>query len=307
VGGYTAGMFHLYTHAFFKALLFLCAGSVIHAVSTNNIWEMGGLHKKMPVTSITFLVAALAISGIFPFAGFWSKDEIFVVLLESGSVKLYYIAVITAFMTAFYMFRLYFLTFAGRPRDSAVYDRAHESPPVMTIPLIILAVFAAAGGLVGIPGQENSIYNFLYYGETPHETHMDKAMAIKSNIIAASGILLALLVYLTRSIKPEGLKKITGGLYTLSKNKFYIDEIYLFVIRALFFTTAEAVKWFDRHVVDGAVNLTAFTARFLGNKLKYTITGRVQNYALTIFIGLIIIIAAFAVYNPEALKILGGR
>ncbi|HDQ26733.1 MAG TPA: NADH-quinone oxidoreductase subunit L [bacterium] len=306
-GGYTAGMFHLFTHAFFKALLFLGAGSVIHAVHTNNIWNMGGLHKKMPVTSITFLVAALAISGIFPLAGFWSKDEILTVLLDSGNKPLYYTASFTAFLTAFYMFRLYLLTFAGKPRDERAYAHAHESPAVMTVPLIILAVLSVSAGWVAIPGMEKNIGTFLYFGEHPHGAPFNMGVAVKSSVIALSGIGLALIMYLFGVLKPDAVRKAAGPLYGLSKNKFYIDEIYLFVIKAVFLRLAEIIKWFDRHVVDGAVNLSAFITRWLGVKLRLSITGRVQDYALFIFCGVIVVIAAFAVYDPEALKMFGGR
>jgi len=303
VSGYTAGMFHLYTHAFFKALLFLCAGSVIHAMHTNNIWEMGGLHKKMPITSITFLIAAFAISGIFPLSGFWSKDEILVNVYESGNKILYYAAVITAFLTAFYMFRLYFVTFTGNLKD----EHAHESPAVMTVPLILLALLSIISGFVGIPGTEKSIYNFLYTGEHPHEVAMNLKIAISSNIVALSGILFAFLIYGLKLIKAETMKKITGPFYVISKNKYFIDEIYLFLIRKIFFAITEFVKWFDRHIVDGAVNLVAFLCRWAGAKLRLTINGNVQSYALIIFSGMILIIAVFAIYNPEALRIFGGR
>ncbi|MCE5300437.1 MAG: NADH-quinone oxidoreductase subunit L [Spirochaetia bacterium] len=306
VGGYTAGMFHLTTHAFFKALLFLGAGSVIHGVHTNNIWDMGGLHKKMPVTSVTFLIAALAISGIFPLAGFWSKDEILVATREAGMPLLYYTALITAFMTAFYMFRLYIVTFLGKEKGEAS-RRAHESPLNMTVPLMILALMSVVAGFAGVPGQENSIYNWLYHGEHPHETHFNMPVAITSTVVAVTGILLAFAVYFFNWIKAENLKKASGPLYALSKNKFYIDEIYLFLIKRCFFTIAEAVKWFDKQVVDGVVNMAAFVMRWSGRALRNTMTGRVQDYALVIFGGAVAAIVAFAIYNPAALQLLGGR
>ncbi len=303
VSGYTAGMFHLYTHAFFKALLFLCAGSVIHAMHTNNIWEMGGLHKKMPVTSITFFIAALAISGIFPLSGFWSKDEILVNVYDSGKKILYYAAVLTAFLTAFYMFRLYFVTFTGDLKD----EHAHESPKVMTVPLILLALLSVVSGFVGIPGAEKSIYNFLFSGEHPHEVSMNMKIAVSSNLVALSGIVLAFIIYGVKIIKPETMKKITGPLYAISKNKYFIDEIYLFLIRKIFISITEFVKWFDRHIVDGIVNLIAFLCRWTGAKLRLTINGDLQNYALIIFSGFVLVVIIFAIYNPDALRLLGGR
>lgn len=306
VGGYTAGMFHLFTHAFFKALLFLGAGSVIHAVHTNDIFKMGGLHKKMPITSITFLIAALAIAGIPPLAGFWSKDEIIVTLHASGNGILYWGAVVTAFMTAFYMFRLWFVTFLGEPRDKHAYDHAHESPLVMTAPLMVLALLAITAGLIGMPWLKENIYTFLYHGH-PHEVHMNWPIAISSTVVAIAGITLAFVMYYVKALKPETMMKVSGPLYKLSKNKWYMDEIYMFLIRKLFFTASEIIKWFDRHVVDGLVNLFAFLTRFGGVKLKYTFTGRVQNYALVVFAGLLAVVLLAAVYNPDLLRIMGGK
>ncbi|MFP4466842.1 MAG: NADH-quinone oxidoreductase subunit L [Candidatus Goldiibacteriota bacterium] len=314
VGGYTAGMFHLFTHAFFKALLFLGAGSVIHSVHTNNIQQMGGLHRKMPVTSITFLIAAFAIAGIPPFAGFWSKDEIMAVIMDSGHAKLYYAAAFTAFLTAFYMFRLYFLAFMGKPRDREVYDRAHESPLVMTVPLMILAVMSVFGGFWGapagtpfLPEMKNSIYAFLYYGSMPHIPHFHMNVALISSGIAVSGILLAVVMYWKKIIDPEKIRKMSGPVYTLLYNKYFIDELYMFIIRNVLFRLSLAVKWFDRHVVDGLVNLSAFACRWGGAKLRKTVTGSLQNYALAAFGGFVVIVAALAIYNPEALRILGGK
>ena len=303
-GGYTAGMFHLTTHAFFKALLFLGAGSVIHAVHTNDIWQTGGLHKKMPITSITMLIATLAIAGIFPLAGFWSKDEILVTLKESGNMLLYYTAVITAFMTAFYMFRLYIVTFMGTQGHHS--EHAHESPLTMTIPLMILAVFAVFAGLVGIPGQEINISKFIFFGEAAKGGEaMDMGVVFTSTIVALSGIALAFIVYFFKLIKAESLKKVSGPIYVLLENKYYIDEIYIFFIKNVFFVVTETVKWFDRNVVDGAVNGVAFLTRWGGDKLRRTTTGSVQTYALVIFSGMIVAIIAFAIYNPEVLKLLG--
>ncbi|MEI7542434.1 MAG: NADH-quinone oxidoreductase subunit L [bacterium] len=308
-GGYTAGMFHLTTHAFFKALLFLGAGSVIHAVHTNDIWETGGLHKKMPITSITMLIATLAISGIFPLAGFWSKDEILVTLHDSGNMLLYYTAIITAFMTAFYMFRLYIVTFLGKQGHHS--EHAHESPLTMTIPLMILAVFSIFAGLVGIPGQEINISKFIFFAGVAgtevlnHAETMNMNIAFTSTIVALSGIALAFIIYFFKFIKAESLKKVSGPIYTILENKYYIDEFYMFLIKNIFFVISEAVKWFDRNIVDGAVNGVAFLTRWGGAKLRRTTTGSLQTYALVIFSGMIIVIVAFAIYNPDALKLLG--
>ncbi len=295
VGGYVAGMFHLYTHAFFKALLFLCAGSVIHAIHSNNIWQMGGLHKKMPVTSITFFIAALAISGIYPLSGFFSKDEILLSVLHSGNNLLYY----SALFTAFYMFRLYFVTFWGTQREE---KKVHESPLAMIVPLIILALLSIFSGFIGIPGKEFSIHNFLFI-EHPEEAHFDFKVAIISNIIALSGILLAYLIYGLKVINADTIRQKSGIIYTILKNKYYIDEFYMFLIKNIYYTLTEVIKWFDRHIVDGAVNLVAFLCRWAGGKLKLTITGRVQNYAMYIVIGVILIVLVIYVYQPDVMNI----
>jgi NADH-quinone oxidoreductase subunit L len=205
-------------------------------------------------------------------------------------------------MTAFYMFRLWIVTFTGELKD----QHAHESPAVMTVPLMILAFMSVTAGLAGMPWLKQNVFTFLYFREL-HEVEFNLGMAVKSNIVAICGIGLAVLIYGMKVIKAETMKKITGPLYTLSKNKFYFDEMYLALINIVFITLTEAVKWFDRHVVDGAVNMVSFLTRWSGIKLRYTMTGRVQNYALIIFSGLIIAIVAFAVYNPDALKIFGGR
>jgi len=307
VGGYTSGMFHLTTHAFFKALLFLGAGSVIHAMHTNDIREMGGLHKKMPITSWTFLIATLAISGIYPLSGFWSKDEILVNILESGHTWLYWVASITAFMTAFYMMRLYLMTFTGEARDKHAYDHAHESPLSMTVPLMLLAVLSVFAGFAGVPGSEKSIYTYLYAGAHPHETHFNMPVAVKSSVIAVAGILLALVMYMFRLIKPETVRKVSGPVYNVLYNKYYVDEFYMFLIKNIFFTASAAIKWFDRHVVDGLVNLSAFLCRWGGAKLRLTITGRVQNYAFVIFAGLIFVVLAFAAFGNVSMFMTGGR
>jgi NADH-quinone oxidoreductase subunit L len=294
-GGYTAGLFHLATHAFFKALLFLGAGSVIHAVHTNDIWQTGGLHKKMPVTSITMLIASLAISGIFPFSGFWSKDEIFSVLKAGGHTGLYLAAVAAAFMTAFYMFRLYFVTFAGAPGEKS--EHAHESPAVMTVPLMVLAFFSVFSGLAALPHAHN-IASFLYFGE-PERAGLNTGIALTSSAVAVSGILLAWLVYSRKALSAASLKAAAGPLYSLLRNKYYVDEIYMFFIRNVFFVLTAAVKWFDRRAVDGLVMATGLGVRRGGDGLRRTVPGTVQSYALAVFGGMAVILLASAWFHPD--------
>ena len=307
LGGYTAGVFHLTTHSAFKALLFLGAGNVIHAANTNIIWKMGGLGKKMPITMITFAIGILAISGIFPFAGFWSKDEILVTALHSGHGILFYAAIATAFMTAFYMARIFFVTFMGSPRTDES-DHSHEMPLTMTVPLMILALVSIFIGLIGIPGAEKNIGAFLASGyDAVHETGINWTIAVSSTVIAVSGFVLAFMIYVTGTINPETLRIKSGFLYKILKNKYYVDEFYLFLINKGFLAVSASIAWFDRHVVDGAVDLAAYIVRESGSRLRVTISGKIEQYALVIFMGMIAVLAGFVIYNPDLLKLFGGR
>lgn len=315
LGGYAAGTFHLYTHAFFKALLFLAAGSVIHAVHTNDIQEMGGLHKKMKITSITFLIASLSISGIFPFSGFWSKDEIFAVAFEGGHYIVLVIGILVAFMTAFYMFRLYFMTFTGKPRDQHAYDHAHESPYNMTVPLMIFAVLSICAGWWGIPWLHTNYASFVFFGH-PHHVEPNIILMLISLVVALSGIGLAYLMYHKRAISPEAMTQRFKPIYTLLFNKYYFDELYMTIIinptywlMEILFKFDQIVidgmvngvgkltllwSWakerFDTYVVDGAVNGLGYMSLSMGRAIRKTQTGQLQTYALVIFLGAVILI-----------------
>ncbi|OQX92098.1 MAG: NADH-quinone oxidoreductase subunit L [candidate division Zixibacteria bacterium 4484_95] len=315
LGGYTAGTFHLYTHAFFKALLFLAAGSVIHAVHTNDIQEMGGLHKKMKITSITFLIASLSISGIFPFSGFWSKDEIFAVAFEGGHYVILVIGILVAFMTAFYMFRLYFMTFTGKPRDQHAYDHAHESPYNMTVPLMIFALLSIFAGWWGIPWLHTNYASFVFFGH-PHHVEPNMILMLISLVVALSGIGLAYLMYYKRAISPETMAQRFKPIYTLLFNKYYFDEIYMAIIinptyrlMEILFKFDQIVidgmvngvgkltllwSWakerFDTYVVDGAVNGVGHLSLATGRAIRKTQTGQLQTYALVIFLGAVVLI-----------------
>lgn len=281
-GGYTAGLFHLATHAFFKALLFLGAGSVIHAVHSNDIRDAGGLHARMPVTSVTMLVASLAIAGVFPLAGFWSKDEILSTLLHSGHTGLYAAALGAAFLTAFYMFRLYIVTFLGEPGARAAH--AHESPAAMTVPLAVLAVFSAFAGLVALPHGTN-FSAFISFGAPEHGA-VDPGVALASSAAALGGIALAFGVYRFRNPAALALRRLALPARELLANKYYIDEIYMFLIRGVFFRLTRAVARFDRAVVDGAVMLSGLAVRRGGESLRLSVTGSLHAYALSAFAGM---------------------
>lgn len=304
LGSITAGMFHLTTHAFFKALLFLGAGSVIHAVHTQDIFEMGGLAKKMKTTTWTFIVGSLALAGIFPLAGFWSKDEILATALNAGEVfglpflgpVFLTIGLLVAFMTAFYMFRLIFVTFFGA--EQAGQD-AHESPGSMTAPLIILSVFAVFAGFIGTPFSDGGFAAWVYYGQ-PHLPVPNYFIMISSTLVAFAGIYLAWLIYGKKAISAEKLATRFSAIHTLLYNKYYIDEAYQWFNENVFLKIADACRWFDRKVVDGIADGFGDGIREMGARLRFIQTGNLQNYALVIFAAVVIIALWLAV------PVLGG-
>jgi NADH-quinone oxidoreductase subunit L len=273
--GYTASLFHLFTHAFFKALLFLAAGAVIHAVHTNEIWQMGGLAKKMPITHLTFLIAMLAIAGIPPLAGFFSKDEILLAALSNQHQGVFLVALIVAGLTAFYMGRLYFVTFWGPTRHETA-KHAHEAPAIMLIPLVILAILSIIAGFFPMA-------NFVHIG-TPLEHHhgINLGIAVPASIVAVVGLAIAAFLYTGQGERRVARLVIKlGHVYVLIKNKFYIDEGYLFVThRIIFHYFSRPIAWFDRHIVDGGVNLSGWITRTSGQLLSYLQTGQVQTYAV---------------------------
>ncbi|MEW6750345.1 MAG: NADH-quinone oxidoreductase subunit L [Candidatus Latescibacterota bacterium] len=271
--GYTASMFHLFTHAFFKALLFLGAGAVIHAVHSNEIWDMGGLARKMPQTHATFLVATLAIAGIFPLAGFFSKDEILAAALQSGHVFIFGVALAVAGLTAFYMFRIYFVTFWGPPQSEHA-QHAHEAPLVMTLPLVVLALLSVVAGWVPMA-------DFVSWGEPMEHHGVDLAIAVPATLVALAGIFAAWFVYAGETDRAARAAAALGAVFRTVKRKFYVDEVYLFVThRVLFAFVARPVAWFDRHVVDGGVNLAGWLTCMSGARARYLQTGQVQTYGV---------------------------
>jgi len=280
--GYTASMFHLFTHAFFKALLFLGAGAVIHAVHTNEIWEMGGLRRKMPITHATFLVATLAIAGIFPLAGFFSKDEILAAAWNSEHYGIFAIGLIVAGLTAFYMFRIYFVTFCGKHRTAAA-GHAHEAPAVMWVPLAILAVLSCVAGFVPMG-------EFVSIGEPlEHEAGIsifglatiEPMIAIPATLVALFGIGMAWYFYAGDTNRAARAAAAFGGVYRTIKQKFYVDEVYLFITKSIVFQfVARPIAWFDRHVVDGGVNVSAGMTKLAGSTFRHAQTGQVQTYGV---------------------------
>lgn len=279
--GYMASMFHLFTHAMFKALLFLGAGAIIHAVHSNEMSHMGGLRKYLPVTHITFLVACLAISGIPPFSGFFSKDEILAAAFMFSPVMGVVMSFIAA-LTAFYMFRLYYNIFWGK--ESTHEHTPHEAPKSMTLPLVFLAAvtlfagFIPFGKFVSSNGQEYII-------------HLDWTVAITSIVVACLSIALATFFYRKANPIPDRLATTFGGLHRAAYRRFYMDELYLFITkRVIFNCISRPLAWFDRHVIDGALNGLAAMSQWVSYNIRGLQSGQVQQYAYVILLGTVFIL-----------------
>ncbi|MDD5507896.1 MAG: NADH-quinone oxidoreductase subunit L [Bacteroidales bacterium] len=282
--GFMASMFHLFTHAMFKALLFLCAGAVIHAVHTNYMNEMGGLRKYLPITHITFLVACLTIAGIPTFAGFFSKDEILAAAWHHNKF-LFFVEYIVAGLTAFYMFRLYFSIFQGK--QAHYHHVPQEAPYVMTIPLMLLALVSVFSGFIP--------FHSLVTSDGLHlDTRIEWGVAIPSVLIAVAGIGVAAVMYRKESALPERMASTFRHLYTWSYHKFYIDEVYLFITKKVIFRyISTPVAWFDRHVVDGTINGIAWVIVSASQKVKGLQSGQLQQYALVFVSGAVLLILVF--------------
>ena len=287
--GYMAGMFHLFTHAMFKALLFLTAGAIIHAVHSNFMKDMGGLHKYMPISSAVFLIAALAISGIPPFAGFFSKDEILTAAFEYNKV-IWFIGFLVAGMTAFYMFRLYFRIFFNKQTDYGDH-KPHEAPFTMAFALVFLGVMTVVAGF--IPFSE-----FISADRLPFHSHIEwgDPLVIGSILMGLSGIALAYFMYYKPTNYPEKVASAMGAGYRWAKDKFYMDELYIFVTHKIIFDkVSKPIAWFDRNVIDGFMNLLGVSVEKSANKIKGVQSGRMQDYAMY-FLGGVIGIVMLIVY-----------
>lgn len=285
----SAGIFHLFTHAFFKALLFLAAGSVIHAVHTQNIHEMGGLSSKMKITTWTFAIGALALSGIPPFSGFWSKDAILTEAYANGHTILFVVGLIAAFFTAFYMSRLFFLVFTGKPRGTHT-GHAHESPAVMTVPLVVLAVLAVVSGFVMTPF--NGWFGEWLTGRTSEEHGSGLVMAL-STIAGLLGLGLGYWLYGARGASRGGDEGNASWLYRLVNRKYYIDELYDVVFVKPLKALGSLLTRFDQYVVDGIVRSCASAVSNLGRIGSRMQNGQVQTYSLVMLLGLVALLVVF--------------
>lgn len=315
VGAFAAGIFHLMTHAFFKALLFLGAGSVMHALAGElDMRRMGALKPHMPRTYWTFLIGTLAISGIFPFAGFFSKDEILWKALVNGGLVFWLIGAAAAFMTATYMFRAVFLTFHGQSRVAPeLRHHLHESPGIMTWPLIILAILSTIGGFIGFPIIEggNKFAEFLapvftlptalqpsQVAAAHHSVSLEIAMMIVSMAIAGLGILLAHRMYIKEPQLPARMAQQFSLSYKLIANKYWVDEIYnFFFVGPLIRLAVFLWRIFDDLIVDGSVNGVAAVIRRSSEIFRRLQTGYVQSYALSILVGVVLIIGYIIYYG----------
>jgi len=296
VGAYAASIFHLATHAVFKALLFLAAGSVIHGLhGEQDLSRMGGLRKQMPLTAATFLVGALANAGIWPLAGFWSKDEILHGAFASGHVVLWAMGVGGAFLTACYMLRAYFLAFEGLPRHEA---HAHESPAIMTGPLLALAVVAALGGLlIGYPPGHGAYHAFVapLFAGGEQGGVAEVALAIVSLAVALAGIGLATQLYLLRPHLADRCAARLPRLHRLLRNKYYVDEIYAaLVVEPIRRGALFLWRGIDEPVIDGSVNGVGELVRLSGLLLRRLQSGYVMGYVVTFLAGVVVILGVLS-------------
>ena len=310
VGAFTSGIFHLMTHAFFKALLFLGAGSVIHALSgEQDLWKMGGLKSHLPRTHLTFLIATLAIAGVFPFAGFFSKDEILYQVWLRGGPVLWGAGVVGAFLTAFYMFRLYFLAFQGPSRvTEEAKHHLHESPSSMTVPLLILAVLSAIGGFIQVPliqgGQNLDAFLEPVFADAAalvpgaHAAHGESAeiwLMLISLAVALVGIFAAYRFYLADPAIPRRLAEQMRGVYRLVFNKYWIDEVYeALIVQPIYRGSVKLWHDFDEVVIDGAVNGVGRQIERGAGLLRQAQVGYVQVYALILTLGTVVVIGYLA-------------
>ena len=322
-GAFSIAIFHLVTHAFFKALLFLGSGSVIHALNDEqDMRQMGGLWRKMPLTYGTFLLGGLALAAVFPLAGFWSKDEILASaflkatapagasLAADHGASIFWlfliVGLVVSLMTAFYTLRMILLTFHGKPRNQELHDHAHESPWVMTLPLGILAVGAVVGGAVlGIPPEHGFLHEYLY--KTAGIIHFEGAgapptvvLAIISTVVALAGVAIAYLAYRKGVPIPDTARRLAPGAEKLFQRKWYMDHLgdglMVMLTRAI-----AVVSWgFDAGVIDGLVNASGAVTRRLSGEMRRLQTGQAQNYALLMVVGIVLVIGGLMIFGGNA-------
>jgi len=298
VGSTNAGMFYLMTHAFFKALLFLAAGSVIHALHTNDIWEMGGIFPKLRKTGVTFILGSLAMMGVFPFSGFWSKDEILSAAYDSNML-LFVVGVITASITAIFMTKLVMVTFFGEKR---YHHEPHESPSNMTIPLMILAFFAVVAGFAGFPGLDPNFSSYIPSPTAHGGAHGGGHHAFNFAVAAIStgavfvGIIIGYIMYTKRGIKSDPLANMLGPAYVALENRLYFDHFYDGIIVARIYNNIARISNYIEVniIINFLINGSAYIVRQVGKALRCTITGQLQHYALLMIGGALVLMIIHA-------------
>jgi len=303
MGAVTAAMFHLFTHAFFKALLFLGSGSVIHATHHQEVENLGGLRRKMPFTASVFAVGSLALAGIPIFAGFWSKDEILHAALNDAPVAVYVLLTGTAMLTAIYTTRLVLLTFFGAPRDRHAFDHAHESPLIMNAPLAVLAVLATVAGFfafdqvgqaLGFPG---GIAANVFLEQAHHFTEPDYAFAGMATLVSLLGIGVGWAYWHGDARRAVAARGWAPDLHALLVNRYYLDNLYQGIINRVVLGAGSVIAWFDKRVVnETGVDGGAQTVSYLGYRLKFLQTGRIPNYAFGMAVG-VLVLALVAIGN----------
>ena len=305
VGAYSAAVFHLFTHAWFKALLFLGAGSVIHVLHTQDIWQMGGLWKRMRITSWTMLIGCCSAAGIPLFSGFWSKDGIMAGVFASQNLVFIIVALVISFFSALYTFRLFFVVFAGEPAKRRAFDpkRIHESTWPIVVPLMVLALFAALIGFTGIPGGKQAFNQFIFYGKHP-EVETINYVAIAASVVAGLlGTLTAALFYVPgfARFSAPAFNQRFAAVYDWSYHKGYFDEIYeAMLVRGVIVNLGRAAQWFDHVVLDGFVDRLADGYRLFGARLRQLQTGRVQGYALGLFSAVVLIAVLALIFGAQS-------
>ena len=282
--GYMAGMFHLFTHAMFKALLFLGAGALIHAVHSNNYTEMGGLRKYMPITHWTFLIGCLAIAGIYPFAGFFSKDEMLAAMFNRHFFWGAWMTMVAG-LTAFYMFRLYFMIFWWEENPHYKEHKPHDAPWQMSVPLIFLAAVSTVCGFIpfGV---------FVTWNGVPYHIHFEIPVVITSLTVAIAAIALATVMYRKKNDLPAKVKNFWPGLWTAAHHRFYWDEIYMFITHKIIFNIiCKSIAWFDRHVIDATMDAFAKITQKTSYAIRGMQSGEIQAYVLWYFAGAVLLAA----------------
>lgn len=329
VGAYTGGVFHIWTHAWFKALLFLGAGSVIHAVHSNNMSDMGGLKDKMPITYRTYLIGCIALAGLPPLAGFFSKDEIVLgawELAQKGSTTGWFVfitMIVTAFLTACYVARMLALTFFGKPKYDTNHVHPHESPSAMTVPLILLAVLSVVGGWVGFPGKANLFGQWVHFGE--EHSAFNLGIMLLSVVVAVAGFAVGWTIFARGKTKIDLQRGGLAWFYRLLQNKYYLDDLYLTtIVRPIRDRLSKFAYWtnqrildgivnaagagtlglgrrtyrtVDQTIIDGAVNGSARLTGLFSGTLKLWQSGNVQLYAAALFVGIGAFVGAFLLFR----------